>query len=167
MTVKTKKLCSKLQPYVQNARGKFPGFYDNFGLGEHLVNGIVTESQTVIQCVKWTRAEYAPPLSLATPLCTELTETDNEPPFRVFKLLTPKKFFFAGLSLFQGERTLPRYPWLRHWYKGDFKSIKYLYERWGLVIQSPTSCFLIQFPVFSTLRDLICVLSCMSTFDWF
>ena len=28
--------CKKLQPNVQNARGKFSEFYVNFGLGEHL-----------------------------------------------------------------------------------------------------------------------------------
>ena len=36
---------------------------------------------------------------------SELTETNNEPTFRVFNIqnLTPKKFLiFAGLSLFQG-----------------------------------------------------------------
>ena len=57
------------------------------------------------------RAEYAPtaPPGYAT-VDSELTETNNEPPFRVFKFLTPKKIFSAGLSLFQGERTLPPPP---------------------------------------------------------
>ena len=38
------------------------------------------------------RAEYTPtaPPGYAT-VGSELTETDNEPPFRVFKFLTPKK----------------------------------------------------------------------------
>ena len=56
------------------------------------------------------RAEYAPtaPPGYAT-VGSELTETNNEPPFRVFKFLTPKKIFSAGLSLFQGERTLAPY----------------------------------------------------------
>ena len=57
------------------------------------------------------RAVYAPtaPPGYAT-VGSELTETDNEPPFRVFKFLIPKTFFSAGLSLFQGERTLPPLP---------------------------------------------------------
>ena len=50
---------------------------------------------------------------------SELTETNNEPTFRVFNIqnLTPKKFLiFAGLSLFQGGgRTFPRSPWLHHY----------------------------------------------------
>ena len=71
ITVKTKKLCSKLQPNVQNARGKFSGFYINFGLKEHLVNDIVTKSLTVIQGVKINRAKYAPTAPLATPLLAQ------------------------------------------------------------------------------------------------
>ena len=57
------------------------------------------------------RAKYAPtaPLSYAT-VGSELTETFNEPPFRVFKSMTPKKFFFAELSLFQGGAYAPTAP---------------------------------------------------------
>ena len=57
------------------------------------------------------RAEYAltAPPGYAT-VGSELTETDNEPPFRVFKFLTPKKFFSAGLSLLQGGAYAPPVP---------------------------------------------------------
>ena len=56
------------------------------------------------------RAEYAPtaPPGYAT-VGSELTETDNEPPFRVFKFLTPKKFP-PDFPFFRGERTLPPLP---------------------------------------------------------
>ena len=54
------------------------------------------------------RAEYAPtvPPGYAT-VGSELTETDNEPPLRVFKFLTPKSFFPPDFPFFRGERTLP------------------------------------------------------------
>ena len=60
--------------------------------------------------------EYDPtaPPGYAT-VGSELTETDNESPFRVFKFLTPKMFFrrtfpFSGGSV--------RSPWLRHCHLG-------------------------------------------------
>ena len=36
-----------------------------------------------------------------------IDETDNEPPFRVFKFLTPKKFFPPDFHFFRGEHMLP------------------------------------------------------------
>ena len=55
------------------------------------------------------RAEYATtaPPDYAT-FGSELSETDNEAPFRVFKFLTPKKFSFRRTFPFSGGSV--RYP---------------------------------------------------------
>ena len=76
---------------------------------------------------------YIPTALLATPhrspgyatVGSELNETDNEPPFRVFKFLTPKKFFSPDFPFFRGSvRSSRGSPWLRHKWDDQIKHLE-------------------------------------------
>ena len=78
----------------------------------HLHSGFKNEQQADFEVkldFPFFREVYAhTPSTGYTTVGSELTETNIEPTLRVFKFLTPKKFFtlFRRLSLFQEERNL-------------------------------------------------------------